>query len=475
MSRHPIQPDTNAPQTEKSRYRAVSLWMDELADPLRPRAALQGDLDVDVAIVGAGFTGLWTAYYLTRADPSLRIAVLEAEIAGYSASGRNGGWCSAIFPTSWQRIAAAAGAPAVRQLQQTMNDTVAEIGRVCATEGLDCDFHQGGYLALARNPAQLRRAQGEITEASRWGFGDEQVRLLDAIEATELAAATDVLGATFTPHCAVLDPAKLTRGLANLVERAGVQIYEQTRCVAIEPGRAHTFHGTVRARYIVRATEAYTGSLPGEARTIVPVYSLALATEPLPATTWTQLCMDTRPAFNDLRHIRIWGQRTATGRIVFGGRGAPYHFGSAVSPSYDQDHHIHSELQTTLLELFPQLGDVSFTHHWGGPVAIPRDWHPSVGLDPVSGLAWGGGYVGDGVATTNLAARILRDLILDRDTDLRHLPLTNHRSPTWEPEPLRWIGVNTGLRLMNGADRAELKHGRPSRRAQWVTKMIGGH
>ncbi|KXF52928.1 FAD-dependent oxidoreductase [Rhodococcus sp. SC4] len=449
--------------------------MDEIAEPLRPRSALPGDLDVDIAIVGAGFTGLWTAYYLIRADPTLRVAVLDAEIAGYGASGRNGGWCSAIFPTSWGRLAKTAGTDAMRRLQHAMNDSVDEIGRVCATESIDCDFHKGGYLALARNNAQMTRTRAEIAEARHWGFGEDQLRLLDAIEATELAAASDVLGATFNPHCAVLDPAKLTRQLASLVERSGVQIYEQTPVTAIDPGYAHTPYGTVRARYVVRATEAYTGTLRGEKRTVAPIYALAVATERLPDSMWAELRMETRPAFNDVRHIRIWGHRTASGRIVFGGRGAPYHFGSAVRPEFDRNGQLHTSLQATLLELFPQLAGVDFTHEWGGPVGIPRDWQPSVGLDRTTGLAWGGPYVGDGVATTNLAARTLRDLILDDDTDLRRLPLTNHRSPAWEPEPLRWIGINAGLRLMNGADHAEAKHGRPSRRAHLFSKLIGGH
>ncbi|MER7395319.1 FAD-dependent oxidoreductase [Streptomyces sp. NPDC000151] len=449
--------------------------MDEISHDLSPRPELRGDVEVDVAIVGAGFSGLWTAFYLQQADPSLRIAVLEAETAGYGGSGRNGGWCSAIFPTSWGRLAAGHGPDAVHRLQQAMNATVDEIGHVSTTEPLDCDFTKGGYVALARNRAQLLRAHAEIAEARRWGFDDEQLRFLDASEARALAPATNVLGATFTPHCAVIDPAKLTRNLARVVEDKGVRIYERTAVTRIEPGRAVTPYGTVRARHVVRSTEAYTGSLQGHRRTVAPVYALAVATEPLPEPVLAELGMDTRPAFNDLRHIRIWGQRTASGRVVFGGRGAPYHLGSAVRPGFDRHDGIHAGLRHTLLELFPQLNGVQFTHRWGGPVAIPRDWHPSVGLDRATGLAWTGPYVGDGVATANLAARILRDLILERDTELTKLLIANHRSPRWEPEPLRWFGINAGLRVMNSADRSEARKERPSQRARLFSKLIGGH
>jgi glycine/D-amino acid oxidase-like deaminating enzyme len=449
--------------------------MDELGLALKPRPALAGDTEVDVAIVGAGYSGLWTAYYLMQADPSLRIAIIESEIAGYGGSGRNGGWCSAIFPTSWERIAAENGIEGLHRLQGAMNDTVDEIGRVCDAEEVNCDFEKSGYVALARNEGQWRRAKESIAEARRWGFGEDQLRLLNADEASKLVPATNVLGATFTPHCAVLNPAKLTRNLADVVERQGVRIYERTRATRIGAGKVMTQHGTVTAQYVVRATEAYTRDLPGQRRKVVPIYALAVATEPLTDEMWSTLGMQNRHAFNDLRHIRIWGQRTASGRIVFGGRGAPYHFASSVEPEFDRNNRIHAGLQGTLIDLFPKLEGVRFTHGWGGPVGIPRDWHPSVGLDRTTGMAWAGPYVGDGVATTNLAGRILRDLILAHDTEVTRLPIANHRSPTWEPEPLRWLAINSGLHIMGGADRSEARRGVPSRRARVFTKLIGGH
>jgi glycine/D-amino acid oxidase-like deaminating enzyme len=223
-----------------------------------------------------------------------------------------------------------------------------------------------------------------------------------------------------------------------------------------------TATGTVTARHVIRATEGYTAQLAGYRRTVVPVYSLVVATAPLPESALQQVGMATRPTFNDLRHMIIYGQRTADGRLVFGGRGAPYHYGSAIEPSFDRVPTVFAALRRTLTELFPALEDVPITHTWGGPIGIPRDWCASVGLDPSTGIGWAGGYVGDGLSTTNLAGRTLAHLITGTDSDLTRLPWVGHRSPRWAPEPLRWLGVNAGLRVMTWADRAEIRTGRPS-------------
>jgi glycine/D-amino acid oxidase-like deaminating enzyme len=435
-----------------------------------PRAALPGDVDVDVAIVGAGYTGLWTAYYLSRADPSLRIAVLEAQTAGFGASGRNGGWCSALFPKSVAALERAYGRDRALALNTAMESTVDEVGRVAAEEGIDCDYAKGGTVVLARNAVQLERARHEVAEAESYGI---RLDLLSATEAACRVGATDVLGGTYTPHCAAIQPAKLVRGLAAACERRGVRIYEQTPVTAIAKGRAVTPHGTVRAPIVVRATEGFTPRLPGLRRAIAPVYSLMVATEPLPSSFWAGAGLADRETFSDHRHLIIYGQRTADDRLAFGGRGAPYHYGSAISPSFDLEPRVFNELRRVLAELFPSLGDVRVSHMWGGPLGIARDWMASVGLDPATGLAWAGGYVGDGVGTSNLAGRTLADLIRNADTPLVGLPWVGHRSPRWEPEPLRWLGVNTSLRVMTGADAAESRTGRPSKRAALMSRLLG--
>jgi glycine/D-amino acid oxidase-like deaminating enzyme len=235
-----------------------------------------------------------------------------------------------------------------------------------------------------------------------------------------------------------------------------------------------TARGTVRAPIVVRATEGYTRTLRGEERTLVPVYSLMIATEPLPDAFWDRAGLARRETFADHRHMIIYGQRTADGRLAFGGRGAPYHFGSSIRPEYDHDGDVHEALRRTLVDLFPALAGVEITHRWGGPLGIARDWFTSVGLDRQTGVAWAGGYVGDGVSTTNLAARTLRDLILRRDTELTALPWVGHRSKRWEPEPLRYLGINAGLRLAGRADRAEERSGRSTWYASALQRVLGG-
>ncbi len=457
-------------------YRSRSLWLDTLTDdPLEPRAGLETSIDADVAIVGAGFTGLWTAYYLLRAEPGLRVAIVEAEIAGFGASGRNGGWCSALIPMSLETIAAARGRQAAIVLQRTMHDTVAEVGRVTAAEGIDCDFVQGGTFSAATNPAHLSRLAAAVEHARAWGFGPDDVRFLGPAEAAGRIAVEGLLGANYTPHCAAIHPGKLVRGLARVVESLGARIYERTRAVEIRPGRVVTERGTVRADTVVRATEAFTARLRGMRREIAPLYSLMVATEPLPARFWDEVGWAGHETFNDERHLVIYGQRTADDRIAFGGRGAPYHFASRISPGFDRDDGVHEGLRSTLRQLFPRLGEAAFTHAWGGPLGAPRDWHCSVGLDAATGMAWAGGYVGDGVGTTNLAGRTLRDLILRRSSELTSLAWVGHRSRRWEPEPVRWLAINGVLRLPIGADAYEARTGRTERPRSWLLGKVLGH
>ena len=426
-----------------------------------------------MAIVGAGFTGLWTALYLARADPSLRIAVLEAETAGFGASGRNGGWCSALFPSSLESLAKRSSRADALALHAAMRHSVDEVMQSAEAEGIDAQMAKGGTVSLARSGPQLARARSEVEHARRWGRGEDELRLLDAEEATTVLAGTHVRGATYTPDCAAIHPGRLVRGLADAVVRRGVALYEQTPATAIAPGRVTTRHGTVRAERVIRATEGYTRTLDGQRRRLVPVYSLIIATEPLPEAIWEQIGLRRRETFSDHRHLIIYGQRTADDRLVFGGRGAPYHFGSRIRPDYDRDEGVFALLHSALTDLFPVLRDVTVTHAWGGALGIARDWTASVGLDPATGLGWAGGYVGDGVSTTNLAGRTLADLVLGRDTELTRLPWVGHHSRSWEPEPLRWLGINVGLHAMSWADREEARTGRESRIAKLVSPLLG--
>jgi glycine/D-amino acid oxidase-like deaminating enzyme len=481
------------------RYRRLSLWHDTLGtdgadgtdgpDPLIPRPALDGDTDVDVCIVGAGLTGLWSAHSLLRADPGLRVLVVEAEIAGFGASGRNGGWCSALFPTSVTALARRHGREPALALRRAMNDTVTEVGRVVADERIACDWARAGTVLLARTPQQAVRARAVHAEDVAFD-GVDGVQPLSADEARARVGATEVLGGTFHPHTARVHPARLVRGLARAVERRGGRIVEGTRVREIVPSRGpargraslpdpgdgpevRTDRGTVRAGAVLRATEAWTATLPGSTRAIAPVYSLMIATEPLPDDFWRTAGLARGETFADHRHLVVYGQRSADGRLVFGGRGAPYHFGSRISPAFDRAPRVFTGLTATLHELFPGLAGYRISHLWGGPLGVPRDWHASVGFDPATGLGGAGGYVGDGVGSANLAGRTLADLVLGRDTELTRLPWVGHRSPVWEPEPLRWLGINAGLRAMSWADAEERVTGRASILARLFAPLLG--
>lgn len=455
----------------------LSLWHATMnADEWGPsRQAISGDIEADVAIVGAGYTGMWTAYYLLQRDPSLRVVLLEANVVGFGASGRNGGWCSGLLPMGLDAIAEVSSRDEAVRLQRAMFDTVTEVGRVVAEEGIDCHWQQGGWVAVARNELQMQRMRSEVEHLRSYGFGPDDHRLLDRSDANAMCAATGTVGGMFTPHCAAIHPARLARGLARVIERMGATILEHSPVTQIVPHEARTAAGTVRARTVVRATEAFTASLKGERRTLAPIYSLMIATEPLPDDVWQHIGLHDRPTFNDGRRMIVYGQRTADGRFAFGGRGAPYHFGSRISPDFDRHDGVHRLLHQTLREMFPAIGDAAVTHRWGGAVGAARDWWCSARHDPTTGLATAGAYVGDGVGTTNLSGRTLADLISGERTDLTTLPWVGHRSRRWEPEPLRWIGINGMVRLPIGVDEKETRTGKPARLRSAIVGRLTGH
>ena len=457
--------------------RSISFWHDSLpeGDLEQLRPALPGDIDVDVAVVGGGFTGLWTAYYLAQYDPTLRVVVLEKDFAGFGASGRNGGWASGLLPTSWDAVAEASSREDTLRFQRAANEAVDVVGTVAAEEGIDGHYAKGGYLRIATSRLQRDRMEDELRHARTWDQSDDDLRWLDRSEVTERIAADGVFGGLYNPHCAAIHPARMVRGLAEAVERRGVTVFEGTEVTAIEPHRAITAHGTVKADVVVRALEGYTASLPQYRRALVPIYSAMIATEPIPDDLWKQIGWSQRETMNDDRRFLIYAQRTADGRIAIGGRGAPYHWGSRIDPSFEHPRGVHDALHHSLVQLFPALQDVAVSHRWGGVLGVPRDWFPAVRLDRTSGFATAGGYAGDGVTLTNLAGRTLADLILERDTDLVTLPWVGRRSRDFEPEPLRYIGINAGFRLARWVDRREQDTGRPAGLLDAVMSRLTGH
>ncbi|MEV4556808.1 FAD-dependent oxidoreductase [Kitasatospora sp. NPDC049285] len=434
----------------------VSFWYAADGLPAR-RPALTGDVAADVCVVGGGYTGLWTAYYLKKAAPELEIVLLEREFCGYGASGRNGGWLYNGI-AGRERYARLHGVAAARRLQLAMNDTVAETLRAAAAEGIDCDAHQGGVLTVATSEAQLGRLQAAFEHET--AFGADDVQYLDAAQTAERLHVQGALGSTWSRHGARVHPAKLVLGLAAAVERLGVKVHESTPVTELASGRAVTPDGTVRARHVLRCTEGFTAELRGHKRAWLPMNSSMIATEPLPAEVWDAIGWDGREVLGDEAHAYMYAQRTADDRIALGGRGHPYRYGSRIDQDGRTPDATVGQLRAVLGRMFPAAADARIDHAWSGVLGVPRDWCATVDLDPASGLGWAGGYVGSGVATTNLAGRTLRDLVLrdlgrTGDTDLTTLPWVSHRVRRWEPEPLRYLGVHTLYSVYRHADRRE--------------------
>ena len=428
----------------------ISHWLDGYPSPRPP---LPGDRDADVCVVGAGYTGLWTAYYLKRADPGLRIVVLEAQFAGFGASGRNGGWLSGLVPGDRNAMAKQYGRDRVVAWQRALNDAVDEVAVVAEREGIDAGIVKGGTLEIARNPAQAGRLAASLEEEREWG--NEGVVSLTGSEAAQRIRFDGVVSAYHTPHCARIQPAQLVRGLADAVERLGVPIYEDSPVTNIEQGRATTPTGTVTAPIVLRATEGFTAGLPGLRRRWLPMNSSMIATDPVPEALWQDIGWDGRETVGDTAHGFFYAQRTVDDRIAIGGRSVPYRYASRTDVDGRVPARTIRDLGAVLHDVLPQVRDVPIAHGWCGVLAVPRDWEATVTLDRATGLGWAGGYVGHGVTATNLAGRTLADLVLDQKTPLTELPWVGHQSRQWEPEPLRWLGVRGLYVAYKLADRHE--------------------
>lgn len=450
-----------------------SLWLDGVVGNLTPREQLSGDHTCDVAIVGAGFGGLWTAYYLKAADPSLRVTVVEAEIAGFGAAGRNGGFVSAGIAGSGGRYARRSGWDSVLRAEREVQHGVEEIGRVVSLEGIDCGYTKSGALTLATTGPQVQRLRARVEAKRRSGLGPEDIRLLTADECADLIRGAErVLAGSFTPHCARVDPARLARGLAAACERLGVKIYEKSPAERVRPKAVQCRSGRILADVVVRATESYTIRERAERRSFLPLYSLMIATEPLPQRTWDELGWKDGLGIGDIRHLYYYAQRTIDGRIALGGRGAPYRLTKPLSPENEQDARIYDRLCETLRGAFPAASQARITHHWGGSLAVPRDWCMRTTFDPKTGLGFVGAFGGHGVTAANISGRTMRDLILGYSTELTSLPWVGHHTRNWEPEPIRFIASRLITQALKSSDAYEERTGKSARRARLVAPFL---
>jgi glycine/D-amino acid oxidase-like deaminating enzyme len=460
-----------------NRYESYSYWLETAGEPLAPRLSLASSQDVDVAILGGGYSGLWTAYYLLTTQPSLKVAILEKEIVGYGGSGRNGGWCSPRFPLSASMLQKRYGKEAARKQLLAVQPAVDEIERVCDQEKIASGFRRGGTLTLARSEHQLKAIKAGHRAYEQIGLADHY-QFLTPAQAEERIRVTNVHGALYTPDGASMHPGRLVRGLARAVEARGGTIYEQTTVEGFVGGERaclRTSAGEVLARKaVVLAGQAYLTRLPKLHRSLLPVYSLICLTEPLSAEQWKTVGWQQGENVASARSSVVYLTKTGDGRILFGSRGAPYAFGSKISD--DQDRHAETQalIQQSLRDWFPALSGIRFTHSWGGPVAMPMDWMPAVSYDPSSRIAHIGGYTGQGVSTSNVAGRLLSGLISQTPTGLETLPMAQRESPKWIMEPLRWMVVRSMQHALQHADDVtEAGHPQPISGA--IADFLGRH
>jgi glycine/D-amino acid oxidase-like deaminating enzyme len=444
-------PRTSAPARRNG---DLSFWQASLGAVTR-RPPLAGDREADVCIVGGGFTGLWTAYHLKRARPELDVVVLEREHAGFGASGRNGGSLMPAF--------GAHGGTVDPAIERALRDSVADIEAVCTEEGIDCDWHAGGVLRVARGPAQAARLRAAIAEEQ--ALGVEDLHPLDAGQVAERIRIAGASAGLWTPNGVRVQPAKLVRGLATAAERRGATICESSAVRELRPagadGRAVAVgeRGTVRAPTVLCCLEGFTHGLLDQRRVLLPLNSAMLVTAPLPESTWAQIGWDRQELLGDNAHAYFYAQRTADGRIALGGRGVPYRYGSRTDRDGRTQRRTIAGLVRVLHTLFPSTVGAPIDHAWCGVLGVARDWQPAVRLDRTTGIGIAGGYVGLGIGASNLAGRTLRDLVLGEDSELTRLAWVGHRARRWEPEPLRFIGANLVYALYRAADRREAASG----------------
>ncbi len=435
-------------------YGSAIYWLETA--PAVPRPSLRDRLEVDVAIVGGGFLGLWTAYEIASHSPSTSVAVLEADEVAHGASGRNGGFAMTLLDMSLSHLVRNHGEEAARRAHDAVAQAVHEIGEIATKEGIDCDFHLGGLLVVATNPGQERRIEQDLEAARKLGL--ERIRRLSQQEVRAEVDSPTYRMALEEEDCAVLHPAKLARGLARVVESKGVSIYEETPVVAIRPSGGavvlETPRGSVRAASVALCTNAWASRLPRFARKIVPLYTYVILTEPLAPEQLDRIGWRKRQGIEDKRNYVHYYRMTADNRILWGGTDGMIYRDLGIHPRYDRNEEIFGKLERTFRKTFPQLADVRFTHRWGGPVAMTPTFVPIYGRFPDSPVYYGLGCNGHGVAPARLGGKILADITVGNDRGLGDLFFVNGKELEFPPNPIAWLGAELTRRALLKQDAA---------------------
>lgn len=416
-------------------FRNKSYWL-EVAGPYTESPPLEASIEVDVAIVGGGYSGLSAAFYLKQAEPGLRVALLEQEVIGYGASGRNAGFAMTLFGLTMETTKLRFGEAAVREAQQYMDRAVEHVGELVRTHGLQCDYERTGLLTVAISEAGKRRLMREVELANRLGFNT--IRWIEADAVRSLVNSPTYLGARVEDNCALINPAKLAWELKRLCLAAGVEVYERTPVQSVQSGRRValvTPRGVVNADKAILATNAYSVAFPPIRRKQAAVYTYIVLTEPLSAEQLAAIGWQGRQGIEDGRNLVHYYRLTPDNRLLMGGGDVEVFRGGGLGE--DQHAAIRAALQEHVRRTFPSLRDVRFTHHWGGPVSVPFDMAPAVGYaDRDRRLIYALGCVGHGVSLTLMNGVILRDLALERRSQWTDLFFVNRRTIPWPGEPI---------------------------------------
>jgi glycine/D-amino acid oxidase-like deaminating enzyme len=433
-----------------SDYGSKFYWQETA--PWEPRPALEGTITADVAIVGGGYTGLWTAHHLLEADPSLRVVVLEAQEVGFGASGRNGGFAMTLLDMSLTHLRRNHGDEQARAAHLAVAQSVEEIGQTIERHGIDCEWVHGGLTMVATSRPQLERVEADLETADALGLTG--FRRLSAEEVQADIHSPTYIGGLHEDHCGVLHPARLARGLARVVEGMGATLHDTTPVTGFDTSgptvRLTTPRGEVRADQVVLATSAWASQLPWFRRRITPLYTYIALTEPLTDAQWDSVGWTRRQGVEDKRNFIHYYRRTADGRILWGGSDGIIYPGGGIRPEHDRSRKVLDRLTQTFRHTFPQLDQVRFSHHWGGPVGITGTLLPifgTLGDDPR--IHYGLAYNGHGVAPTHTGGKVLRDKVLGAgETEYTSLCFVDAREPGFPPEPVRWMGAELTRRSL---------------------------
>ena len=433
-----------------------SLWAEGFTHQQFP--AITENRDCDVAIIGGGFSGLWSAFHLLQANPELKIALFESRHLGYGASGRNGGWISADYPVYRSTLEKRHGKKEADLVFAALKKSIDEIGGFATRHAPSAGFVKGGTVMFARNKAQEIRLKTGVDEEHQW---------LNREELEEIIRIADARGGLHNAHCASANPMQLLQRLAKFLS-GKIAIYEGSTASEIAPHMLAVNSCVVKASIVINATEVFRNA----PREQIPLYSLMVATQPLTDSQWKEIGNAGRATFAEGLHLINYAQRTPDNRLAIGGRGARYPFGSRKSSEIENSARVHESIRKLAQSWFPHISDMKFTHAWGGAVAITRDWEPYVRWDREFGYGIIGGYAGDGMTMTYLASKALVQEIINGTDDVRGLHFVNRRSRNWEMEPIRYAAINTLVKLSDIADYEEKLTNRPSVLSRIIEPLI---